>query len=259
MGSAVNGRSRVHLLEVRSLTHRFTDGALGLDEVSFAVDSGELILLAGRNGSGKTLLMKHLNGLLVPSSGDVLLEGRPIREDLAEARRRVGLVFQDADSQIVGQTVRDDVAFGPRNLRLEPAEIERRTNEVLRTVGLEAIADRPPQLLSGGEKRRLSIAGVLAMEPDLVILDEPFSGLDYPGVLQVLEEIVRLHDAGQTLLVITHEIEKILGHATRLLVMESGQLSADGEPCALLDCLESHGIRRPFVDGRGVAGVTWLR
>jgi energy-coupling factor transporter ATP-binding protein EcfA2 len=257
MGSAVNGPSRVHLLDVRSLTHRFSDGVLGLDQVSFAVDAGELILLAGRNGSGKTLLMKHLNGLLVP--GEVLLEGRPITKDLAEARRRIGLVFQDADSQIVGQTVRDDVAFGPRNLRLEPAEVERRTSEVLRTVGLEAIADRPPQLLSGGEKRRLGIAGVLAMEPDLIILDEPFSALDYPGVVQVLEEIVRLHDAGQTLIIITHEIEKILGHATRLLVMESGRLTADGEPCALLDCLEPHGIRRPFVDGRGVGGVTWLR
>ena len=217
-----------------------------------------MLLIAGRNGSGKTLLMKHLNGLLRPTSGEVLLEGRSIHEDLAETRRRIGLVFQAADSQIVGQTVREDVSFGPSNLRLPQAEIERLTATSMDAVGIEHLTDRPPHLLSGGEKRRLAVAGVLAMDPSIVIFDAPFAALDYPGVRQVLVEILRLHAEGRTLIIITHEVEKILAHTTRVLVLEGGRLVEDGEPLAVIDRLDRYGVRRPILDERGVAGVTWL-
>ncbi len=246
------------LLEVRRLTHRFPDGSLGLNNVSFSVDPGELLLLAGRNGSGKTVLMKHLNGLLTPTSGEILLEGRPIADDLLATRRQVGLVFQDSDSQIVGQTVRDDIVFGPQNLRLPETEVEERVQWALSSLGLEELAEQPPHQLSGGEKRRLAIADILVMKPKIIIMDEPFSGLDYPGVRRLLKEIIKLHAAGHTLIVITHEVEKVLAHSTRLLIMEGGRVVADGEPDELLELLEPHGIRPPMLDGRGTAGVTWL-
>lgn len=246
------------LLEVRRLSHRFADGTYGIQEISFSLERGEFVLLAGRNGSGKTLLMRHLNGLLRPTAGEVLLEGSSIHRDLSAARRSIGLVFQDPDNQIVGQSVRDDVAFGPENLRLPMEEVERRTRAALQTTGLERLAEQPSHQLSGGEKRRLAIAGILAMSPALLILDEPFSGLDYPGVRQTLLEIRKLHRQGHTLLVITHEVEKVLGLATRLIVMEGGRIVADGNPASLLECLEPHGIRRPPADGRGIESMTWL-
>lgn len=246
------------LLEVRKLSHRFADGTFGLRDVSFTVDRGELVVLAGRNGSGKTILMKHLNGLLTPTSGEVLLEGRPVRDDLLAARQAIGLVFQDPDNQIVGQTVGDDVSFGPENLRLPAEEIGRRTREAIEAVGLQELVEHQPHLLSGGEKRRLVIADVLAMQPTVLILDEPFSGLDFPGTKQALTEILRLHRHAHTLIVITHEVEKILAHATRLIIMEAGRIVEDGKPAALIERLERYGVRPPNLDGRGLSGVTWL-
>ncbi len=246
------------LLEVRKLSHRFADGTFGLRDVSLSVESGELIVLAGRNGSGKTILMKHLNGLLTPSAGEVMVAGSPVSRNLLAARQAVGLVFQDPDNQIVGQTVRDDVSFGPENLRLSADEIERRTRTAIEGVGLEELVEHQPHLLSGGEKRRLVIADVLAMQPTIVILDEPFSGLDYPGTKRALTEILRLHEHGHTLIVITHEVEKILAHATRLIIMEEGRIVEDGSPESLLDHLERYGVRPPNLDGRGLSGVTWL-
>lgn len=246
------------LLEVRQVSHRFMDGALGLNRVSLAIDEGDFLLLAGKNGSGKTLLMKHLNGLLLPTEGGVYLEGLPITDNLAEARRKIGLVFQDPDNQIVGQTVREDVAFGPENLRLSEEEVDRRTSASLRAVGLLAFAEHAPHRLSGGEKRRLAIAGVLAMEPRIIVFDEPFAALDYPGVRQVLGEIVRLHAEGHTIIVITHEIEKVLTHSTRMVIMDSGRIVRDAEPFELLEEVEAFGIRRPVADERGLAGISWL-
>ncbi len=246
------------LLEVRGVSHRFPDGRTALREVSLSIESGELLLIAGPNGSGKTVLMKHLNGLLAPTSGVVLLEGRPLADCLAEARRRVGLIFQDADAQIVGQTVREDVAFGPENLRLSEEEVRRRADAAMRAVGLLGLADQAPHRLSGGEKRRLAVAGVLAMEPSVVIFDEPFAALDYPGIRQVLREILRLHGGGHTVVVITHEIEKVLAHATRMAIMSAGTIARVGTAAELIDVVESYGIRRPRLDARGIRGITWL-
>ena len=149
-------------------------------------------------------------------------------EDLRRARRLVGMIFQDADSQIVGETVAADVAFGPENLSLPAAEVGARDEAALQTVGLTTLADQTPQALSGGEKRRLSIAGVLAMHPQIVVFDEPFAGLDYPGTRQVLREMLRLQEAGHTLVVATHDLEKIIHHADRLIVMNGGRVVKDG-------------------------------
>jgi biotin transport system ATP-binding protein len=246
------------MLTIKNLTHRFPDGTLGLDDVNLSITKGELVVLTGKNGSGKTVLAKHCNGLLVPTSGEVIFEGLSVRRNLRLVRQRVGLVFQNANSQFVGQTVADDVEFGPRNLKLPNEEIQKRVEAALESTGLLGLRNARPYTLSGGEKRRLAIAGVLAMEPSLVILDEPFSSLDYPGVKQVLEQVVRIHGEGKTLVIITHELEKVLGHATRLVIMERGRICGDGAPDLMLDRVEEYGVRKPCVPDTGIGGITWL-
>lgn len=247
---------RLPLLRVRDLSHRFPDGFLALDGVSLDVRRGEFVVLAGPNGSGKTVLMRHLNGLIRPSSGEVLLDGVEVGEDLPRARQRAGLVFQDADNQIVGQSVIRDAAFGPQNLRLPREEVELRVREALDAVGLEGFDERRPYTLSGGEKRRLAVAGVVAMRPDLLILDEPFTGLDWPGCADLLEILIHLNAGGTAMVVITHDLEKVLAHAGRLVLMNRGCIVGDDTPEALIDGVEEFGIRRPR---GGVSGMSWKR
>jgi biotin transport system ATP-binding protein len=246
------------IIEIDNLTHRFADGTVGLDGITLAIAAGAFVVIAGANGSGKTTLLRHFNGLLQPTSGRVRVAGVCAREDPLNARMRVGMVFQDADSQIVGETVRDDVAFGPENLRLDRAEIDRRVGAALADTGLAHLADRRPHLLSGGEKRRLAVAGILAMQPQAIVFDEPFSNLDYPGVRQVLDQILRQHRAGCTIVVTTHDLEKVLAHADRLLFMHAGRIEADGPPSALIERAESFGVRRPRSARHGVEALSWL-
>ncbi|MGE5341875.1 MAG: energy-coupling factor ABC transporter ATP-binding protein [Candidatus Omnitrophota bacterium] len=247
------------LLEIQNLTHRFPDGTVAIRNINLKIEEGEFIVLAGRNGSGKTVLARHLNGLFLPTLGKVLLEGNPITDNLVHARKRIGLIFQDSDSQIIGQTVEDDIAFGPENLKLPREEITHRVKESLAAVGLTHLASSAPHQLSGGEKRRLAIAGVLAMAPKMIVFDEPFSALDYPGVVQVLTQIVSLHHEGHTIIVITHELEKVLAHANRLILMEKGHIVEDGDPAALIGEVEKYGIKKPYGEGRSIRSMTWLR
>jgi len=247
------------VLETRNLTHVFPNGTVALHEINFSVNQGEFVVLAGANGSGKTVFIRHLNGLLRPTKGEVFLEGVPIAKDIIQARKKIGLIFQDSSSQIVGQTVAEDVAFGPENFNLPPAEVQEIVEEVLENVGLRKYAGQDPHLLSGGLKRKLAIAGVLAMKPIIMLLDEPFTGLDYPGVVQVLTEIVRLHKTGHTILLVTHELEKVLAHADRLVLMHEGQLVEDGPPAEVAGRAEQYGVRVPTGSTEGVASMTWLK
>jgi len=233
------------LIEVRGLVHRFEDGTLGLNGVDLDIEEGECVVLTGRNGSGKTVLARHLNGLLLPSAGNVRVAGREVADDPNRARRLVGLLFQDTDSQIIGETVEADIAFGLRNLGLGRNEIARRVQRILDVMDLKRLAGRPCHLLSGGEKQRLALAGVLVMEPRIVVFDEPFSSLDYPGVLEVVQQLIRLTEEGRTVLVITHDLDAVIRRADRLLVMEDGRVVADGEPSAASRNLEAHGVRKP--------------
>src|SRR4030042_3608977 len=155
------------------------------------------------------------------------------------------MVFQDADSQIVGETVREDVAFGPENLRLPPEEITARVDWVLRLMGLENLSEKPCYLLSGGEKRRLSIAGVLAMKPKMILFDEPFSHLDYPGIQEILKHMVDLHRQGHTLVVTTHDVEKVIAHVDRIAIIHGGELKAAGLPEEPIRELSRFGVRPP--------------
>jgi biotin transport system ATP-binding protein len=246
------------IIQLENLTHRFADGTIGLAGVTLEIEEGSFVVVAGANGSGKTTLLRHLNGLLQPSSGSVRVAGLPVAGHLAQVRTWVGMMFQDADSQIVGETVREDVAFGPENLRLARDEIDRRVVEAMAATGLSGLAERRPHLLSGGEKRRLAIAGILAMRPRVVVFDEPFSSLDYPGVRQVLEQILRIHRAGSTVIVTTHDLDKVLAHADRLLIMNGGRVVRDGRPGDLVAGVEVYGIRSPRAARLGLEALSWL-
>jgi biotin transport system ATP-binding protein len=248
----------MHLIEIKNLCHRFSDGTLGLDHVNMKVREGEFVVIAGRNGSGKTTLLRHLNGLLLPDSGEVKLAGFSVPDDPVRARQMVGMVFQDADSQIIGETVYDDVAFGPENMCLERSEINRRVAMALEAGDLTHLADRRPHMLSGGEKRRLAIAGILAMNSKIVVFDEPFSNLDYPGVKQVLKQILYLHQSGRTILVTTHDLEKVLAHADRLIIMADGKIVRDGLPDKMVLEVESFGVRQPYASRMGMELGSWL-
>lgn len=248
----------MNLIDIQHLTHLFHDGSCGLDDVSLSISGGEFLVVAGANGSGKTTLCRHLNGLLRPTSGTVRLEGRSVSKNLLWARQRVGMVFQNADTQIVGETVYADIAFGPENLGLKHSEVRARVEAAMETVGLQELGQQKPHLLSGGEKRKLAIAGVLAMNPSVLVFDEPFSNLDYPGSCQLLKQILRLHESGHTIIVVTHELEKVIAHIDRLILMQGGRIMEDGKPELLLKEVEKYGVREPFSSRYGKGLESWL-
>ncbi len=248
----------MNIIEIRNLSHRFSDGKFGIQDINLKIRKGEFIVIGGQNGSGKTTLLKHLNGLLLPTTGTVMIDGIEVSRNIKKARQIVGMVFQNADSQIVGETVYADIAFGPENLCLDRQEIEKRVSTALESVSLTQHADKRPHLLSGGEKRRLSIAGILAMEPKVVVFDEPFSSLDYPGVRQVLKQIISLHQSGHTIIITTHDIEKIIAHANRLLIMQDGKVKRDGMPDKVLKEAEVFGVRAPCATRLGAEVASWL-
>ena len=247
----------MNIIEIKDLTHRFSDGTVGLENINLTIREGEFVVIGGQNGSGKTTLLRHLNGLLLPSTGTVRLAGVPVSKDLARARQMVGMVFQDTDSQIVGETVYDEVAFGPENLCLKQNDIKTRVSGALKLVGLTHLANQRPNVLSGGEKRRLVIAGILAMEPRILAFDEPFSNLDYPGTMQVLKQILTLHRDGHTILIAVYSLQEVIAFADRLVLMKKGKVVRHGRPFELIDELESFGIREPCPVRLGMEMRSW--
>ena len=248
----------MNIIEIENLSHRFPDGTLGIDGINLTIQEGTFVVISGQNGSGKTTLLRHLNGLLLPDRGTVRLSGVSVSKDLVKARQIVGMVFQDSDSQIVGETVYDDVAFGPENLCLDRSEIKKRVYDALEAVGLTGLAEQRPHLLSGGEKRRLAIAGVLSMKPGVIVFDEPFSNLDYPGIKQLLEQVLSLHKTGHTIIVATHELEKVIAHADHLVIMKDGTVVRDGLPDEMVKGVEAFGVREPYNSRPGMEIRSWL-
>ncbi len=251
------------ILEVKEVTHRFPNGTEAVKKVTFEVNEGELLVISGKNGSGKSVLMHHLNGLYKPTSGSILFRGKSIFKNLSRTRQKIGLVFQNSDSQIVSQTVGMDIAFGPENLNLDKEEVEKRVETALKIVGLTEKRNHYTHSLSGGEKKKLAIAGILAMNPEIIILDEPFSNLDYPGVRQILRQILDLHKSGHTVICITHELDKILFHADRLIIMKEGEIVCDGSPEETIIEASRYDIRIPGNPGNEnpieiLKRMTWL-
>lgn len=247
------------LFKVEGLRKTFPDGTEALAGVDLEIRAGECLVIAGSNGSGKTLLMRLLVALAEPTAGRVFFRGAEVTDHPDRVRRSVGLVFQDADAQVVGETVAEDVAFGPKNLRYTKAELERAVNEALEATGLVSKREAPPRRLSGGEKRRLAVAGVLAMGCEVVMMDEPFANLDWPGVVQVLRSIADLKAAGKTVVVLTHELEKVLALADRLVILDRGLIRDDGTPKDVLDRgIAPYGVRDPRQNYGRVEDCSWL-
>lgn len=203
-----------------------------LDHINIAIGKGEFVAIIGTNGSGKSTLAKHLNALLIPSSGQCLIDGMDTKEqeNVWEIRQSVGMVFQNPDNQIVATLVEEDVAFGPENLGVPPKEIRNRVTEALKDVGMEDYRQHSPHLLSGGQKQRVAIAGVLAMRSNCLVLDEPTAMLDPQGRQEVLSTVLRLHREQKiTVVYITHFMEEAVA-ADRVIVMEQGKVVMEGVP-----------------------------
>lgn len=209
------------------------DGATfrAIDDVSFTVQRGSFTVVIGQNGSGKSTLAKNINGLLTPTSGTVYVDGLDVSDEknIWDIRRKVAMVFQNPDNQIVSSIVEDDVAFGPENLGIDPAEIRQRVDNALTGVEMYDYRNKAPHLLSGGQKQRVAIAGAVAMEPECIVFDEPTAMLDPRGRKEVLDVIKKLNEKGITVLLITHFMEEA-AQADKIIVMDNGKLKMTGTP-----------------------------
>ena len=242
------------IIRTENLTFRYTTGEGAaptvLDGVSLSVRPGEFVAVLGHNGSGKSTLAKHFNAILLPTAGKVYVDGMDTCDEdrLLDIRRRVGMVFQNPDNQIVASVVEEDVAFGPENLGVPSEEIRRRVDEALAAVGMTEYARHAPHLLSGGQKQRVAIAGVLAMRPECIVLDEPTAMLDPVGRGEVMSTIKKLNrENGITVVLITHHMDEA-AQADRLIVMHDGHIMADGKPEQVfqnVDGLRSLGLEVP--------------
>lgn len=224
-------------IEVKHLTHIYAPGtpfeSRAVDDVSFTVNDGDFVGLIGHTGSGKSTLIQHLNALLKPAGGQVFVDGEDIHQPgrSLSARLKVGLVFQYPEYQLFEETVRKDVGFGPRNLGLSDAEVDARVSEALRRVGLsEGDWEKSPFELSGGQKRRAAIAGVLAMRPEFLVLDEPAAGLDPAGRSSMRALVNSLHADGTTVIMVSHSMDDVATLCNRILVMSGGRLEMDAAP-----------------------------
>ena len=244
-----------NFIKVKDLVYRYSkeqgDDNLcpAIDHVSIEIKRGEYIAIAGSNGSGKSTLARCLNGLLLPTEGEILVDGMDTNDDdlIWDIRKKIGMVFQNPDNQIVSSMVEDEVAFGPENIGIENPELRKRVDNALKSVGMYEYRNREAHKLSGGQKQRIAIAGAVAMRPDCIVFDEPTAMLDPKGRNQVMKVIRELNDQGITIILITHFMEEI-AEADRVLVMKSGKLLADSVPedvFADTNLIESAGLEIP--------------
>lgn len=243
MGAVVDERA----LEVRGLVFAYPDGHHALFGCDLEVERGERVALLGPNGAGKTTLILHLNGILQPSAGSVTVGGLAAsKQNLPEIRRRVGIVFQDPDDQLFMPTVAEDVAFGPKNLGLGSEEIQVRVHRALHAVGMEEYSERPPHHLSFGQRRRVAVATVLAMEPEILVLDEPTSNLD-PAGRRELAEILKTLDL--TMIMVSHDLPYALELCPRSVLVDDGRIVADGATRDILanrELMAAHRLELPY-------------
>ncbi len=245
------------IIETKQLTHTYSRGTpfehTALDEVDFSAAPGEYLAVIGRTGSGKSTLIQHLNGLLKPTAGQVLFDGADIwesKERTRQVRCQVGLVFQYPEYQLFEETVYQDIAFGPKNMGLDTDEVDRRVRQSARFVGLEpGVLEKSPFDLSGGQKRRVAIAGVIAMEPQVLVLDEPTAGLDPSGSARILDNIRTYHqEKNACIILVSHSMEEVAREAARLVVIHQGTIPIQGSPEAVFahgEELEAMGLGVP--------------
>ena len=241
-------------IETRELCYAYEDGTTALDHITLSAGRGSVTGILGANGAGKSTLFLNLNGVFTPKSGQVLLDGQPVKYDrkgLAALRRRVGIVFQDPDDQLFSADVYRDVSFSGVNLGLEPEEVRRRVEEALERTGTSALRDRPTHALSYGQKKRVAIAGVLVMEPEVLILDEPTAGLDPQGVTEIMRLLVQLRDSlGMTILIATHDMDIVPLYCDYAYLLGGGRVLLEGTPDDLFanpEALRANHLRLPRI------------
>ena len=241
------------MLEVKNLKYSYNSDYQALKGVSLKVERGEMIALLGKNGAGKSTLFLHLNGIYQPDEGQVFIDGEELKYDkksLLKFRQKVGIVFQNPDDQIFAPTVEEDVAFGPLNLGLSMEEVQDRVEEALARVGMTGYEKTAPHHLSGGQKKRVAIAGILAMKPEVMVLDEPTAGLDPQGVVNLSILLNELNEEGITILISTHEVDLVPNYANRVFVLVDGELIAEGTPKDIFsqpEILEKANLKVPIV------------
>lgn len=242
------------LFRLENVSYRYPDGTLALDGVSLSFEKGERTALLGPNGCGKTTLLLHLNGILKPTSGKVYFEDKPLEytsKFLLNLRRRVGFIFQDPNDQLFAPTVRQDVAFGPLNLGQPIDKVKKSVDEALKTVGMSEYADKPPHFLSLGQKKRVALAGVLAMQPEVLVMDEPTSNLDPRASIEILRLLLRLNqEFGLTLILATHDVDMVPLFANKLYIMSKGKIALEGSPEEIFsntELIRSVNLRSPRI------------
>ena len=241
------------MLEVKNIKYSYNKDYQALKGVSLKVEEGEMVALLGKNGAGKSTLFLHLNGIYEPDEGQVFIDGEELKYDkksLLKFRQKVGIVFQNPDDQIFAPTVEEDVAFGPLNLDLPMEEVQKRVTESLERVGMSGFEKKAPHHLSGGQKKRVAIAGILAMKPKYMVLDEPTAGLDPQGVTDLSKLLKELNDEGITIIISTHEVNLVPNYAERVFVLVDGLLIAEGTPKEIFaqpEILEKANLEVPIV------------
>lgn len=241
------------ILQLENVSYAYPDGSLAVDQLSVSIHKGERVAVLGRNGAGKSTFFLLCNGILEPDQGKLYCGGKAVsrkKKDLLELHRRVGIVFQEAENQILAVTVEGEVSFGPMNLGLPVDAVQRRTEAALEAMGLEEYAERSPQYLSGGEKKRVTIADILAMSPDVILLDEPTASLDPENAARLEEILDELTRAGIALAVSTHDVDFAARFAERGLVFAGGRLVADGPMKSIFsrkELLREAGLRKPWL------------
>jgi len=232
----------MNIIEVKNLSYLYPDGTKALNKINFKVEKGEMVSLLGNNGAGKSTLFLHFNGIFEPSSGEVIVNEKTLKYDkksLLEVRQKIGIVFQNPDDQLFAPTVEEDVAFGPLNIGLNQEETKKRVTFALKKVGMEGYEKKPPHHLSGGQKKRVAIAGIIAMKPETMVLDEPTSGLDPKGASNILKLLYELNNEGMTIIISTHDVDLVPLYSSKVHIIKEGEIIKEGSPHEVFDDVET--------------------
>lgn len=232
----------MNVIETENIIYSYPDGTQALKNVDFKAAKGKIIALLGPNGAGKSTLFLHFNGILKPNSGTVRVNGNPLdygKKGLIEVRQKVGIVFQNPDDQLFAPTVVEDVAFGPMNIGLSDEEVEYRVKESLERVGMGGMENKAPHHLSGGQKKRVAIAGILAMRPEIMVLDEPTSGLDPKGASQIMHLLYSLNQEGMTIVISTHDVDLVPLYAYNVYIISDGKIIKEGNPSEVFEDIKT--------------------
>lgn len=241
------------MLEARNISYSYDDDSQALKNVSLKINDGEMAAILGKNGAGKSTLFLHFNGIHEPDDGEILIDGEKLKyskKALIKCRQKVGIVFQNPDNQIFAPSVEEDVAFGPLNLKLPMDEVQNRVEEALKRVGMEGFEKKAPHHLSGGQKKRVAIAGILAMRPEIMILDEPTAGLDPQGAIKIMNLLSELNREGITIVISTHDVDLVSKYVNKIFVMADGEIIGEGTPKEIFskeDLIEKANLKLPII------------